>query len=327
MTQHKFRRYLKHGMLPQLSVFEAVARHGNYTKAGEELFMAQPTVSVQMKKLTETVGTPLVEQIGKRIYLTEAGKMLYAACQEVFGTLRSLDNKLANLGELSAGRLQLAVSTTARHFAPRMLADFAKHHPGILLSLHIHNRRDLLQRMAENLDDLYIFDNPPTAEEQAVVTQRILPNPMVALAAPGHRWAQRKQIPFEEFASEPFLMREPGSGTRMVAENLFAERGLRPAVRMELGSNEAIREAIASGLGVSILSRYTLGQEAPAEQLVMLDVVGLPVERYWAFAYPIGKQLPASAENFMNFTRRESKEIALNYRPSSHPPSRGIGMS
>lgn len=312
-TQHKFRRYLKHGMLPQLSVFEAVARHGNYTKAGEELFMAQPTVSVQMKKLTETVGTPLVEQIGKRIYLTEAGKMLYAACQEVFGTLRTLDNKLANLGGLSAGRLQLAVSTTARHFAPRMLSDFAKHHPNIQLSLQIHNRHGLLQRMAENLDDLYIFDNPPTADEQAVVTQRILPNPMVALAPPGHRLAGRKQIPFAEFASEPFLMREPGSGTRMLAEALFEKHGLEPDVRMELASNEAIREAIATGLGVSILSRYTLGQEAPTEKLVMLDVIGLPVEHHWVFAYPIGKQLPASAENFMSFTRRESKEIALNY--------------
>jgi DNA-binding transcriptional LysR family regulator len=313
MIQHKLRRYLKHGMLPQLSVFEAVARHGNYTKAGEELFMAQPTVSVQMKKLTETVGTPLVEQIGKRIYLTEAGKMLYAACQEVFGTLRTLDSKLANLGGLSAGRLQLAVSTTARHFAPRMLADFAKHHPHIQLSLQIHNRHGLLERMADNLDDLYIFDNPPTADEQPVVTQRILPNPMVALAAPGHRLAGRKQIAFEEFAAEPFLMREPGSGTRMVAEALFATHGLQPEVRMELASNEAIREAIAAGLGVSILSRYTLGQEAPAEKLVMLDVVGLPVEQHWVFAYPIGKQLPATAENFMSFTRRESKEIALNY--------------
>lgn len=313
MNQQKLRRYLKHGMLPQLSVFEAVARHGNYTKAGEELFMAQPTVSVQMKKLAETVGTPLVEQIGKRIYLTEAGKMLYAACQEVFGTLHALDNQLARLGGLSVGRLQLAVSTTARHFAPRMLADFAKHHPDIQLSLQIHNRRGLLERMADNRDDLYIFDIPPTPEEQAVVTQRILPNPLVALAAPDHPLAGRKQIPFEVFAAQPFLMREPGSGTRMVTEALFAKHGLQAEVRMELASNEAIREAIAAGLGVSILSRYTLGQEAPAEKLAMLDVVGLPVEHHWAFAYPIGKQLPATAENFMSFTRRESKEIALNY--------------
>ncbi len=313
MTQQKLRRYLKHGMLPQLSVFEAVARHGNYTKAGEELFMAQPTVSVQMKKLTETVGTPLVEQIGKRIYLTEAGKMLYAACQEVFGTLHALDNKLASLGGLSAGRLQLAVSTTARHFAPRMLADFAKHHPQIQLSLQIHNRRSLLERMADNLDDLYIFDIPPNAEEQAVVTQRILPNPMVALAAPDHPLAQRRRIPFEALADEPFLMREPGSGTRMVVETLFAERGLTPTIRMELASNEAIRESMAAGLGVSILSRYTLGQAAPTDKLVMLDVVGLPVEHHWTFAYPIGKQLPAAAESFMSFTRRESKELALGY--------------
>lgn len=313
MPHRNIRRFLKHGMMPQLSVFEAVARHGNYTKAGEELFMAQPTVSVQMKKLTETVGTPLVEQIGKRIYLTEAGKMLYAVCQEVFGTLHTLDDKLNQLGGLSVGRLQLAVSTTARHFAPRMLGDFAKHHPDIQLSLQIHNRQTLLERMADNLDDLYIFDIPPTPEEQAVVTQRILPNPMVALAPPDHPFAGRKQIPFAEFAALPFLMRESGSGTRMVAEELFAKHGLQAEVRMELGSNEAIREAIASGLGVSILSRYTLGQEAPAEKLAMLDVVGLPVEHHWVFAYPIGKQLPAIAENFMSFTRRESKEIALNY--------------
>ena len=202
MTQQKLRRYLKHGMLPQLSVFEAVARHGSYTKAGEELFMAQPTVSVQMKKLTETVGTPLVEQIGKRIYLTEAGKMLYAACQEVFRTLHALDGRLASLDGVGNGRLQLAVSTTARHFAPRMLADFARHHPNLQLSLQIHNRRGLLERMADNLDDLYIFDTPPTSDEQAVVTQRILPNPMVALAAPDHPLAGRKRIAFEEFARQ-----------------------------------------------------------------------------------------------------------------------------
>lgn len=313
MTQQRLRRFLKHGMLPQLSVFEAVARHGNFTKAGEELFMAQPTVSVQMKKLTETMGTPLIEQIGKRIYLTEAGKSLYASCQEVFGTLHKLDSKLASLGGMAAGRLQLAVSTTARHFAPRMLADFAKHHPNIQLSLQIHNRHGLLERMADNLDDLYIFDNPPNPDEQPVVTQRILPNPMVAFAAPDHPLAGRKKIPFAEFAREPFLMREPGSGTRMVAEQLFQENGADINVRMELASNDAIREAIASGLGVSILSRYTLGQEAPQEQLALLDVVGLPVEHHWVFAYPIGKQLPATAENFMAFTRRESKELALSY--------------
>jgi DNA-binding transcriptional LysR family regulator len=313
MTTPPLRRFIKHGTLPQLSVFDAVARHGNFTKAGEELFMTQPTVSVQMKKLTETVGTPLIEQIGKRIYLTEAGKTLYAACQELFGTLHRLDDKLSNLGGMGSGRLQLAVSTTARHFAPRMLSDFAKHHPHIQLSLQIHNRRGLLERMASNLDDLYIFDNPPTSAEQAVIIQRILPNPMVALAAPDHPLASRRKIRFEDFAQEPFLMREPGSGTRMVAERLFTAQGLSPNVRMELASNEAIREAIGSGLGVSILSRYTLSQDSTRDKLAILDVQGLPIEHHWVFAYPIGKQLPTTAENFMLFTRRESKEIALNY--------------
>ena len=311
MPRTKIRRYLKHGMLPQLSVFEAVARLGSYTKAAEELYMAQPTVSVQMKKLAETIELPLVEQVGKRVQLTAAGRALHAVSNELFTALGRLENELAGIRGMSAGRLQLAVSTTGKYFAPRLLGAFVKAHPGIEVSLQIHNRATLIERLARNLDDLYIFSNPPTDIE--VVNEVILPNPMVAYAAADHPLARERRIAFARFAGEPFLMREPGSGTRMVAREVFASHGLEPRVRMELSTNEAIKQAIIAGLGVSILSRYTLGLDVTEAQLAVLDVEGLPVERSWQFTCPAGKKLSPIAQGFMDFTRKTAKSLVLDH--------------
>lgn len=311
MPQSKIKRYLKHGTLPQLSVFEAVARLGSYTRAGEELYLAQPTVSVQIKKLTETVGLPLFEQIGKRVHLTEAGRELHAACQEIFQNLMAVEDRLANLRGLKSGRLRLAVSTTGKYFAPRMLAAFVQKYPGIEVSLQIHHLETLLERMANNADDLYIFATPAQGGE--TVIQKILPNPMVVFARADHPLARQKNISFARFAKEPFLIREPGSGTRMVAQQVFESHGLKPSIRMELSTNEAIKQAILAGLGVSIMSRYTLGLDVEQDQLVTLDVEGFPLEHYWHFSYPVGKQLSAAAQAFMEFTREHAKSLVLDH--------------
>ncbi len=317
MVQKRIRRYLKHGTLPQLSVFEAVARLGSFTKAAEELYMAQPTVSVQMKKLAETVGLPLIEQIGKGIYLTEAGRVLQATCLDVFGTLAKVEADLANIRGMNSGRLQLAVSTTGKYFAPRVLAEFVKQHPNVEVSLQIHNRAELLERMSRNQDDLYIFASPPGEAE--VVTQVILPNPMVPYASLEHPLAAQKQIPFSRFAAEPFLMREPGSGTRMIARQEFARHGCEPKIRMELSTNEAISQAIIAGLGVSIMSRYTLGLDVAHGQLAVLDVEGFPLQHNWVFAYPVGKQLPVIAQGFMDFTRKVAKTLVYDHLTVAEP--------
>ncbi len=311
MPQSKIRRYLKHGTLTQLSVFEAVARLGSYTRAGEELYLAQPTVSVQIKKLAETVGVPLFEQIGKSVHLTEAGRELQRTTQEIFRQLSDVEDRLANLRGLKSGRLRLAVSTTGKYFAPRLLAAFVRKHPGIEVSLQIHHRETLIERMAGNADDLYIFANPPTTKE--VVTQAILPNPMAVFARADHPLAKERRIPFSRFAEEPFLMREPGSGTRLVAQQVFARHGVAPKVRMELSTNEAIKQAVLAGLGVSILSRYTLGLDTEQNDLVTLDIEGFPLEGQWYLVYPSGKQPSAVAEAFMAFTRTEAKELVLDH--------------
>jgi DNA-binding transcriptional LysR family regulator len=307
MPQSRIRRYLKHGTLPQLSVFEAVARLGSYTRAAEELHMAQPTVSVQIKKLTETAGVPLLEQIGKRVHVTESGRALLETCVEIFQALTKIEDRFASIRALDSGRLRLAVSTTGSYFASRMLAAFGQAHPGIDVALQIHQRQTLLARIADNADDLYIFATPPRDGE--LVIQQIMPNPMVVFARADHPLATQRRITFERLAQEPFLIREPGSGTRAAALDIFAQHGLRPKLRMELSSNEAIKQAILAGLGISILSRYTLGVDSEQKQLVTLDVEGFPLERHWYFVYPVGRNLPAAAQAFMEFTRRHSKQL------------------
>ena len=236
---------------------------------------------------------------------------MLAASNNVFAVLADLEEQLANIRGMTTGRLQLAVSTTGKYFAPRVLAEFVKLHPGVEVSLQIHNRATLLERMADNLDDLYIFASPPGDSD--VVTQVILPNPMVPYASSEHPLAKEKNIPFSRFAEEPFLMREVGSGTRMIAREIFAKHGLEPRVRMELSTNEAIKQAIIAGLGVSIMSRYTLGLDVTHEQLAVLDVEGFPVERSWVFAYPVGKQLPVLAQGFMDFTQKVARTLVFDH--------------
>ena len=311
MAESNIRRYLKHGMLPQLAVFEASARLGSFSRAAEELHLAQPTVSVQIKKLTETVGLPLFEQIGRKIFLTESGLELHAACKHLFDTLTAVEGALADLRGLKSGRLNLAVSTAGKYFAPRLLAAFIGRYPGVEVLLHIFNRQVLIDRLEQNEDDLYIFSNPPT--EQEVVTQKIMPNPMVVFAPADHPLAKERNIAFARIAQERFLMRERGSGTRMVAQAVFDSHGLEPDVRMELSTSEAIKQAILAGLGVSILSRYTLGLHTEQSQLVVLDVEGFPIERHWHFVYPVGKQVSVVARAFMDLVRAEGKLLVFDH--------------
>lgn len=307
MPLSRVQRYLKHGSLPQLVVFEACARLGSFTRAAEELHMAQPTVSTQVRKLADTVGLPLFEQIGRRVYLTEAGHCLYDTCAGIFGMVERLEHRLEGLRGMEAGRLRLAVSTAGKYFAPRLLAAFVQRHKGVEVSLEVHNRRALIDRLSDNQDDLYVFTHPPA--DLNTVHQAIMPNPMVFFAAASHPLAKERDIPLSRIAEEPFLMREPGSGTRMAVEDLFADAGLQPRVRMELSANESIKQAILAGLGISFMSRYTLGLDTDPSGLVALDVRGFPLEAQWYFVYPVGKEVSVVARSFMDFVRAEASHL------------------
>jgi len=318
MTSPDIRRYLRHGTLPQLRAFEASARLGSFTRAADELHMAQPTASVQIKKLSETVGLALFEQVGKRILLTEAGQRVYAGCGEVFRAFWNMEQALCELRGVASGRLQLAVPSTAHHFASRLLEAFLQRNPGVHASLQVHDRAALVERLGKSEDDLCMLVEAPEGRE--VVAQAVVANPLVVLAHADHRLAREKDIPFERLAGEPFLMREPGSGTRMIVLRLFARHGIVPKVRIEFTSDEAIREAIVAGLGVSILPRYALAVDPMLTRLVCLDVEGFPLESHWHFVYPVGRRLCAPARAFMDFARAEAKSVFRDCLRGAYAP-------
>jgi DNA-binding transcriptional LysR family regulator len=299
---------LQNATLHQLKVFEAVARHSSFTRAAEELFLTQPTVSMQVKQLSKTVGLPLFEQVGKRLYLTAAGKELYATCQDVFDRLSQFEIAIADLKGLKQGTLRLAVVTTAKYVIPRILGPFCQRYPGIDVSLTVTNHQYVLDSLSDNRDDLYILSQLP--EDSDAQCDPFMENPLVVLAPRNHPLATEKNIPLSRIAEEPFIMREPGSGTRKAVQKLFDSEGLPMKVKLDLGSNEAIKQAIAGGMGLSVLSKHTLALEGLNNQLVVLDVEGFPIERYWYVVYPSGKQLSAIAKAFYDYLMVEGKEVA-----------------
>jgi LysR family transcriptional regulator, low CO2-responsive transcriptional regulator len=299
---------LKQATLHQLKVFEVVARHGSFTRAAEELFLTQPTVSIQVKQLTKAVGLPLFEQVGKRLYLTDAGRELLATCREIFDRLDQFEMTVADFKGLKQGRLRLAAVTTTKYFIPRLLGPFCQKYPGIDIEFQVTNHERLVARLSENLDDLYILSQLP--EHLDISYHAFLDNPLVVLAPVFHPLAQEKNIPLKRLAEEPFIMREPGSGTRSSIQKLLDQHGLSVKVRLELGSNEAIKQAIIGGLGISVLSRHTLGLEANTNKLAILDVEGFPIRRHWYAVYPSGKQLSVVAHTFFQYLLEEAKRIS-----------------
>lgn len=292
---------MRHTTFRQLEVFEAIARLGSFTRAAEELFLTQPTASMQIKKLKNTIGLPLFEQVGKRIYLTDAGKALQSTCREIFDTLNNFEMLVSDMKGLKQGKLRLAVVTTAKYFAPRLLGAFCKQFPGIDVSLEVSNRERLLERLSDNQDDLYVLGQPP--EDFDVVYESFLDNPLVLLAPNNHPLINKRNISLQRIVQEPFIMREPGSGTRIAVERLFRKHKLELNVRMELGSNEAIKQAIVGGLGISVLSRHTLALDSALGQLAILNVKHFPIKRQWYAVYPASKQPTIVAQTFLEYIR------------------------
>jgi LysR family transcriptional regulator, low CO2-responsive transcriptional regulator len=293
-----------HLTLRQLKVFEAVARHLNYTRAAEEFHLTQPAVSMQVKQLEESLGIALFEQLGKRIHLTEAGLELLGYARTITQQLDELEGVLNRMKGLGGGRLRISVATTANYFIPTLLGSFSRRYPDVTVSLDVTNRETLLRQLTENTVDLVVMGQPPV--EADVEAQVFMDNPLVVVAPPDHPLAKLKKIPLARLQEETFLVRESGSGTRIAMERFFNERGMRPKTGMEVGSNEAIKQSVQAGLGLGLLSRATIEQELTLKRLVVLDVADLPIMRHWYVVHRKGKRLSAAAEAFKQFLLKES---------------------
>jgi len=299
---------IRHATLRQLQVFEAIVRLGGFTQAAEELYLTQPTVSIQIKKLSEALGLPLFEQVGRKVFPTEVGRELYQACREILGSLNNLETTLADLRGLKRGRLRLAVITTAQYLAPSILGEFAQHYPEVELSLEVNNYDRVLDRLAQNEDDLYIIGHVPQ-QIHDVTVYPFAPNPLVVMARRDHPLVGQRQIPIARLAEEFFLMREPGSGIREATVRLFDEHGIQPRIRMDLGSNEAIKQAVVGGLGIAVLSLHTLSSEGTRGPIALLDVEAFPIMRQWHIVHPRRKLLSVVARTFLEFAIQDEARV------------------
>jgi LysR family transcriptional regulator, low CO2-responsive transcriptional regulator len=298
---------MKQATLHQLQILEAIAKHGSFTRAAEELELTQPTISQQIKRLTSTIGMPLFEQLGKQVHLTAAGKEVLSASATISERFAQLEIVLDELKGLKQGRINLVASTTAKYFVPRLLGTFHRKHPEIELNLKITNQEGVLARLANNQDDLYFTGRPP--KDLDIELRPILENPLVVVASSNHPLAGKKNISLKQLALEPFIFREAGSGTRLVIEQFLADNRVTVDVIIELSSNEAIKQAIAGELGISILSQHALALEDRDGLLTILHVEGFPIQRHWYVIYPAGKQLSVAAQAFLDFSIAEGKQI------------------
>lgn len=280
----------------QLETFAAVARAGSFTRAAEELHLTQPAVSIQIRQIAETVGLPLFDTSGREIALTAAGEELLAASRNLDDVWNRFESAIADLKGLRRGRLRVALVTTAKYFLPRMLGDFCRKYPDIDIELEIANRERIVERLRANRDDLYVMSYPP--EDLDIATHPFLANEHVVIAPTTH-WAAGRPIALAELAGEPFILRETGSGSRNAIDRHLAAAGLRLKVRLSLSSNEAIRDLVASGMGLGVLSRHALADDPARDGLVLLDVDGFPLHHMWNVVHLRAKLLSLPAQAFL----------------------------
>lgn len=285
--------------LHQLQLFDAAARMPSFKAAAETLNLSPPALSIQLKILEESLGVSLFEQIGKKKYLTSPGMELQQVCHRIFDELNHLDMRFTQLRGGMAGKLSIAIVTSAKYFTPHLFGAFQRVYPNVEFNMIVANRTRILERLENNADDLVIMAHVPDAFDIKAID--FLDNPLIVIASPDHPLVNVKNIAFEQLVEQPFLIRESGSGTRMAVEQYFSTHNAAMKVAMELGSSEAIKQGVLARLGISILSRHCVWLELKTGFLKQLDVQGFPDVRSWYVVYRQGKQLSPVAEAFIKY--------------------------
>lgn len=280
----------------QLRLFLALADTGSVSAAAKALHVTQPTASMQLREVSQAVGLPLYELVGRKIHLTEVGLELAATARAMSQAWESFEQGVDALKGLARGKLRVAVVSTAKYFMPRLIGSFCKKHPDIDVSLEILNRDGVVQRLRERRDDLYIMSMPPP--DMDLRDEVFMPNPIVVVVAASDPLAKQASIELPELAGRRFILREKGSGTRMAGDQHFRKARFKPDIRLELGSNEAVKEAVAGGLGIGVLSRHALHGHQKENGVCIAEVVGFPLPSAWHIVHPASTRLSPLAQAF-----------------------------
>ncbi len=294
--------------LHQLATFQIVAKHCSYVRAAEELHFSQPAVSAQIRQLEESMGVKLFDKIGRKTHLTQAGEELYLYSQKIFSLIEETLETMEALGSPHYGRLSVGADTTVgTYVVPRLLGKFHQIYPDVEITLEVVNRGYLLDALINNRLDMAIMGKIPT--EVPVFVAPFAPNELVLVASPTHRLAGCERVPFAELAREHFLLREVGSGTRAALESVFRERDVPLQVSMQVGNNSAIKQGVAAGLGIALISRVAIDMELETNRLVMLDVEGFPVMAQWWLIHLKDKNLSATARACKHFILQHTEQL------------------
>jgi len=295
----------KLGTLRQLEIFLKVAEVGGIALAAEQLYLSQPSVSIQVRKLADAVGIPLYEVIGRRLKLTEAGHQVAGAAREILATLDRLNSSLNDLKGLQAGTLRIAVDNSAKYFLPQLLGPFCRRHPGLEVEFKEGDRSYLIDRLNSNLDDFYIFNHVP--HDLDISHRPFLLNPLVVVATRQHPLAARQKLTWQDLQGERLIVREQGSGTRVALDEFLLQKQWPLGRVMELSSSEAVKLSVMADMGVGIMSAYAL-VNAEAEGLVQLPVKGFPIRSNWHIVHYRQKKMSTVAASFLKFMEDEGEQ-------------------
>lgn len=280
----------------QLRLFLALADSGSVSAAAQRLHITQPTASDQLKEITQSVGLPLYQVISKKVHLTDMGRELALTARRIQHEWENFEQRRDATRGLNQGRLRIAAVSTAKYFIPRWVGQFCKKHPAIDVSLEILNRDGVVNRLQQNMDEIYIMSMPPHHLELA--DEVIMDNPLVLIAPKASPLAKVAHLQFGQLKPERFILRETGSGTRMACDEFFAKHRFKPQVRLELGSNEAIKESVAAGLGLGVVSAHSLQGPPGKSGLAILPVKGFPISSQWHLVHPLNRVLSPVAQAF-----------------------------
>ena len=299
-----------HFTFQQLKLFESVYRNNSYTRASEELFLTQPAISIQLKRLEEQIGLPLFEQVGKKIFPTLAGEAVYEASIDILNRVSNLKGSIESLQGVVKGPMKISVVTTAKYFMPHLLGAFLKDYPDVEPKLKFTNRANVVDRLLQNKDDFVVMGQIP--DDDKFQAYPFLENILVPVAPFGHPLTKKKNISLKQLTKERILGREIGSGTRLVFNRLLEQQGLQIEPYMELSSSEAIKQGVMAGLGLAVLSLHSIRLEQNTGKLIVLDVEGFPIKRRWFVVHLKNKQLSLTAKTFFEYILNNSHQVLNN---------------
>jgi LysR family transcriptional regulator, low CO2-responsive transcriptional regulator len=291
----------------QLRIFVAAARHGSFARAAEEMHISPPAVSMQISDLETSVGLPLFDRVGRSASLTMTGEYFLVHARRILGSLREAEDTIARFRGLKGGTLRIGMVSTAKYFVPRLLARFRTEHPAVELRLSVGNRESLVESLTRSDVDLAIMGRPP--RELATRAEPFAAHPYVIVSSPTHPLAQLEHVRAAALASQPFIVREPSSGTRASMAQYFRDHQIEPFALMEMPSNETIKQAVIADMGIAFLSLHTLGLELQFGLLKILPVEDLPLMRRWFVIHPQAKTLSPAAESFRYFILEQGEKL------------------